>query len=142
MDFAFPQMVWLRFYKSKFSTEAYLSKLVRNTKMVRKNILSARDDGSSYMEVYLYNDTKIYSGGLDEEKVINELSNYYEDELFPMFKADAYIGTDDFMNNIIKFLLMAKESMKYTDEYEKTKVDKEVEKINKCIDAIKTIKRI
>lgn len=142
MDFVYPQMVWLHFYRSKFPREAHSDRLVRNTKTTRKNIESAKMDGCSYMEVHLFNDTKIYSGPLDADKVIGELRDYYEDELFPMFKADAYIKTENFMNDTVRFLEMARDLLPNTTEYEKEKAEEETERIEKCIQAIRSIKTI
>ena len=142
MDFAFPQMVWLYFYKSKFSSDTYSSKLVRNTKTARKAIVSAREERNSYVEVYTYDNTKIYAGALDEEKIISELRNYYSDDLFPMFRANEYVGTEEFSNEVVRFLNFAKDSLKQDDEYTRMKTEKDIEKINKCIEAIKTIKPV
>ena len=62
MEFVFPQMVWLHFYRSKFLKQDHSDMFARNTKTARKLIKSAYDEGCSSMEVYLLNDTKIYTG--------------------------------------------------------------------------------
>ena len=142
MEFVFPQMVWLHFYRSKFLKQNHSDMLARNTKTARKLIKSACDEGCSYMEVYLMNDTKIYTGKLDVDAVIKELREYFEDDMFPMFKAEAYVKTDEFVNETVRFLEMAKESLPHTTKYEKEKAEEEKEKIEKCIQAVRSIKAI
>ena len=142
MEFVFPQMVWLHFYRSKFLKQNHSDMLARNTKTARKLIKSAYDEGCSYMEVYLLNDTKIYTGKLDADAVIKELREYFEDDMFPMFKAEAYVKTDEFVNETVRFLEMAKESLPHTTKYEKEKAEEEKEKIEKCIQAVRSLKAI
>ena len=90
----------------------------------------------------MLNDTKIYTGKLDADAVIKELREYFEDDLFPMFKAEAYVKTDEFVNETVSFLEMVKESLPHTTKYEKEKTEEEKEKIEKCIQAVMSIKQI
>lgn len=151
MEFAFPKSIWLKFYRSKNEQGAlfpYMSRLVGDTMEVKECIKEAKNEyGYMIVEGNDYHAADIYEGLLDEDAVISRLLEVYHDHLHPLAEVDPFILTKDFMEKVCRYLEAAKVLVSGESDMEEIIYQRDVnyaeeEDVQKCIDTIKSIRKV
>lgn len=94
-----------------------------------------------------YHAAEIYEGTLDENTVISRLLEVYHDHLHPLAEVGPYILSDDFLEKVCKYLKAAKVLVSENSDMEEIIYQRDINyaednEVQKCIDAIKTIRKV